>query len=171
MRRLVILVWLTLVWVTLWGAATWANLISGVLVASIVVVTMPPRDSPTSVGFRPLAAFRLFVVFSWELIRASALLAWEVVTPKMRVSAAVISVQLVSSLAGSMTTVANLVSLTPGTVTLDVDQESRTLFIHVLHLRSVEEARRSVLRLERLVVDAFPPRTPEANSPAARGGL
>ena len=167
MKRLVSLAWLTLVWVTLWGSVTWANLLGGAVVALAVVYLVPSRDSTTSVGFRPLAALWLLVYFSWELVKASALLAWEVITPRMRVSAAVISVRLTSGLPGSITTVANLVSLTPGTVTLEVDEQARTLFIHVLHLQTVAKARHSVLKLESLVLDAFPPRFPEADLVAA----
>lgn len=164
MKRQVSLVWLTVVWVTLWESATWANLLGGAVVALAVVALVPPRESTTTVGFRPWPAVRLLFYFSWELIEASALLAWEVITPRMRVSAAVISVQLRSGLPGSMTAVANLVSLTPGTVTLEVDERSRTLFIHVLHLRTVETARQSVLKLEALVIDAFPPRYSAADA-------
>ena len=170
MKRMVSLVWLTLVWVTLWEASTWANVLGGLLVASAVVYLVPPRDSTTTVGFRPVAALWLLVYFSWELIKASALLAWEVITPRMRVSAAVISVQLRSGLPGSMTTVANLVSLTPGTVTLEVDARARTLFIHVLHLSTVEKARHSVLKLEELVLKAYPPRAPKTDIVAAQEG-
>jgi multicomponent Na+:H+ antiporter subunit E len=169
-KRFLSLAWLTLVWVTLWETATWANLLGGLLVASVVVYLLPPRDSTTTTGFRPLAAVRLAAHFLWELVKASAFLAWEVVTPRMRVNAAVISVQLTSGLAGTITTVANLVSLTPGTVTLDVDDRTRTLLIHILHLRTVEDARRSVLRFEQLVIDAFPPRRAEALANSTKEG-
>jgi len=166
MRRLVIVVWLVVVWVTLWEVASWANFLAGTLVAAAVVYLVPPHPS-RPVGFRPLPALRLLVYFLWELVEASAFMAWEVMTPRNRIGAAVVSVQLTSEMDGVVTAVANMVSLTPGTVTLDVDEDTRTIFVHVLHLKSVEETRRSVKRLEDLNLAAFPPRPIAASSEAA----
>lgn len=160
MRRLLTLVWLTAVWVTLWEALTWANVLSGALVAGAVVVLVPPRPTGQKSRLRPMATLLLVLVFVWELTKASALVAWEVITPRIRIEPAVVSVRLTSDVAGVITAVANMVSLTPGTITLDVDEGTRTLFIHVLHLRSIEATRGSVQRLERLVLDAFSLRAP-----------
>jgi hypothetical protein len=51
--------------------------------------------------------------------------------------------------------VANAVSLTPGTLTLDVDPDPPVLYVHVLHLRDVDRLRREVAPLELLVTQAF----------------
>lgn len=158
MRFLILMVWLTTVWVTLWESVTWANLFGGVIVSLVVITLLPPRSDRPEVGFRPIAALELFAYFVWELIVASAIVAWEVVTPRIGINAAVVSVRLTSDVPGIVTAVANMVSLTPGTVTLEIDDENSTLFIHVLHLKSVEVTRESILRLERLTLDAFPPR-------------
>lgn len=159
MRRGVILVWLMAVWVTLWESLSWANLAGGVLVALVVTWLLPPSDTEHHVGVRPVAAIRLLLYFLRELVEASSLIAWEVVTPRSRINAAVVSVQLETGVAGIITSVASMVSLTPGTVTLEVDEESSTLFIHVLHFKSLEETRASVRRLEELAVAALPLRS------------
>lgn len=157
-RRVVILVWLIAVWVTLWEALSWANFLGGVVVGLATLHLMPPRESIFEVGIRPWAALKLLIYFLWQLVEASALVAWEVITPLNRVNAAVVSVRLRSQLAGIITSVASMVSLTPGTVTLEVDEKNSTLFIHVLHLKSVEQTQESVRRLEELIVAAFPTR-------------
>ncbi|HUG32782.1 MAG TPA: Na+/H+ antiporter subunit E [Acidimicrobiia bacterium] len=150
------LIWLIAVWVTLWESLSWANLAGGVLVAVGVTWLLPPGETGHHVGVRPLAAIRLLLYFLWELVEASGLIAWEVVTPRSRINAAVVSVELETDVAGIVTSVANMVSLTPGTVTLEIDEENSTLFIHVLHFKSLEDTRASVRRLEELAVAAFP---------------
>jgi len=156
MRHVLIVVWLTVVWVTLWEVVSWANVLGGIVVAGTVVAMLPPHSGQSRGRFRPLATSRLITYFLWELIAASASMAWEVVTPRNRIRAAVVAVRLTSGVSGVLTAVANMVSLTPGTVTLEIDEDSRTVFIHVLHLKSLEETRRSVQRLEALTLAAFP---------------
>lgn len=158
MRGLVLLVWMTAVWVTLWESVTWANLLGGMVVAGLILYMIPPVTPVPGVGFRPVAAVKLLVYFLKELVVASAVVAWEVATPGSGINTAVVSVSLTSQMAGVITAAASMVSLTPGTITLEVDEETSTLFIHVLHLRSPEETRESVRRLERLILEAFPPR-------------
>ena len=158
MRRFVIFVWLALVWVTLWEALTWANVAGGVLVAAAALYLLPLRERRSSVGLRPLAALKLLVYFLWELVVASSEVVWEIITPKDHTNAAVVSVHTRSPVPGHVTAVANMVSLTPGTLSLDIDEDSRTIYIHVLHLNSFEETRASVRKLEDLTLAAFPPR-------------
>lgn len=170
MRGLVLLFWMTAVWVTLWESVTWANLLGGMVVAGLVLYLIPPASPVPGVAFRPFAAVKLLFYFLRELIVASVIVAWEVATPGSGINTAVVSVRLTSRVAGVITAVASMVSLTPGTVTLEVDEENSTLFIHVLHLRSIEETRESVRRLERLTLEAFPPRPDAlAGSDGGRG--
>ncbi len=158
MRRVAIVAWLTVVWVTLWEALTWANVAGGLAVAIAALYLLPPRETRTSVGFRPLAAARLLLYFLWELIVASSQVIWEIITPQDHTRPAVVSVHTRSTVPGHITAVANMVSLTPGTLSLEIDHDTRTIYIHVLHLDSVEETRAAVSKLETLTLAAFPPR-------------
>lgn len=158
MRRIAIVVWLALVWVTLWEAVTWANVAGGLVVAVGVLFLLPPREVKASVGFRPLAAAKLLVYFLWELFVASWQVLWEIITPEDHTRPAVVAVQTRSTVAGHITAVANMISLTPGTLSLEIDHDTRTIYIHVLHLDSFEETQDAVSNLETLTLAAFPPR-------------
>lgn len=158
MRRTITLVWLTVVWVTLWEDTSWANVIGGVIVASAVMLLVRFRDTSPGLGLRPFHAIRLLVYFIWELIKASLFLSWEVITPPTWVNPGIVLVPLTSREPGIIVSVANMVSLVPGTLTLEVDEETPALYIHVLHLKSREDTRESVRTLERLTLAAFPPR-------------
>ena len=160
------LAWLTAVWVMLWESLSWANLIGGLLVATVVMGSVPSHKLETGVGFRPVAALRLLVYFLWKLIEASARLTWEIFTPRNNINAAVVCVPLRSRVPGIVTAVANMVSLTPGSVTIDIDTDEMILYIHVLHLTTIEEERESVRYLETLTLAAFPPTEPAGRVPA-----
>lgn len=158
MRHVAIIAWLAVVWVTLWEALTWANVAGGLVVAVVALYLLPPREVRTSVGFRPLAAAKLLLYFLWELLVASLQVVWEIITPQDRTRPAVVSVQTRSTVPGHITAVANMVSLTPGTLSLEIDHDTRTIYIHVLHLDSFEATRAVVSKLETLTLAAFPPR-------------
>jgi multicomponent Na+:H+ antiporter subunit E len=166
-RRLAAVAWLTTVWMALWADLSWANLAGGVVVAFGVSGLVPPRHPVgPALGFRPLKALWLLVYFAGQLVQSSAQVAWEVLTPSSRIEPAVVSVELTTSAPAIATLVANLVSLTPGTLTLEIDEETSILYIHVLHLKSFESTRDLVLSFERLALKAFP----ERRRPAEAGG-
>lgn len=149
--------WLTAVWCALWGEVSAANIAGGLLVATGVVATFPtagPRGGGLVV--RPLAALHFLGHFAWKLVEANAVVAWEVVTPNNdSVREAVVTVELAGASDAVVTLLANAISLTPGTLTLEVRRDPTMLLVHVLHLRSIERTRADVRRLEVLALRAF----------------
>lgn len=151
-----ILLWSVLVWVALWSELSVANVIWGLVVGAVLCVLVPPRAAPRQVTVRPLALLRFIGYFLVELVKASTLVAWEVVTPGSRIHEGIVAAQLRTRSPGVVTLIANAISLTPGTLTLEVHDDPPTLYIHVLHLRTVEEVREDIRRLEDLAIAAFP---------------
>ncbi|HUP76895.1 MAG TPA: Na+/H+ antiporter subunit E [Acidimicrobiales bacterium] len=152
--RVLMVAWLAFVWVALWGEPSAANAVAGILVGLALITVFPPSRQMSPV-VRPLAFAHFAAVFAWRLVVASAVVAWEVLTPRNRIREGIIAVQLTSAPELVMTIVANSVSLTPGTLTLDIDRSTNTMYMHVLHLREIEAARRDVHELERLAILAF----------------
>lgn len=155
-KRALLVTWLTAVWVALWGELNWANLLGGLVVALVVMVLVPAQPQNAPYRFRPLAGLKLLAYFSWKLVEASLFLTWEVVTPTNRVNAAVVMVPMRTRSPALLTFVGSLVSLIPGTVTIEADAQAGALQVHILHLGTVEEFRAEIGRLERLALDAFP---------------
>ena len=158
--RPVLVGWLVVVWVALWGDLTFANLASGVLVAVLLTVFLPAtgdRGRTTQEGARihPLAALHFAGWFAWKLVEANVVVAWEVLTPRNRINEGVVAVPLHGVSDGLTTLVASCVSLTPGTLVLDLDRDPLVLYVHVLHLRTMEEVRAEVQTLEHLAIRAF----------------
>jgi multicomponent Na+:H+ antiporter subunit E len=155
MRRLVVVTWLTAVWVVLWEGVSAANVLSGLAVAGLLVTVFPVRRASGRVRLRPLAALRFAGYFAVKLVEANAIVAWEVLTPRNRISEGIVAIPLPPGPDGLVALVADAVSLTPGTVTVEVRGRPRVLYVHVLHLESAETTRREVLRLDRLARAAF----------------
>lgn len=154
-RSLLAAVALTVFWVALWESVSWANIIGGVAAAAFALWLAPAGPAQGHFVLRPLPALRLTFYFLWKLIEASIIVAWEVVTPRNRINEAIVAVPLRCRERLMITLLANAVSLTPGTVTLEATETPPTLYIHVLHLKTVEAVRQDVRRLEDLAIAAL----------------
>lgn len=166
--RLPLALWLVIVWVALWGELTVANVVGGIVVAALALSLFPSAGPRAGITIRPLHALRFMAYFLYKLIEANAVVAWEVLTPNNEsVREAVVAVRVAGASDAVVTILANAISLTPGTLTLDVRRDpppleqakpvadDGVLFVHVLHLRSIEATRADVHRLETLVLRAF----------------
>lgn len=154
--RLGLLAWLTAVWVGLWGTVTWANVLGGLAVAAVLLLALPVTDIPDRQVLRPLALVRFVGYFAVDLIRASLQVALLVVRPRRALRQAVIAVPVRGASDQLLTLLANAISLTPGTLTLEVDRPRSTLYVHVLDVGSradgVDRLRSDILKLERLAI-------------------
>lgn len=156
LRRLPFLAWLVLVWMVLWGDLSLANLLSGVAVAALVLVAFPHAGPGPAGTLRPLHFLRFFGYFLYKLVEANLIVAWEVVTPSNEgIREGIVAVPVTGASDAVITVVANAISLTPGTLTLEVSRDPAVLYVHVLHLRDIETVRRDVYRLETLALQAL----------------
>lgn len=154
--RLVTIAWLTVVWTALWGSATPANIVGGVLIALVVVLLFPASAAtPAAPVFRPLAVAYFAGWFVVKLVEANLVMVREVLTPTDYSNPGVVAVPISRCSSAIATLIANAISLTPGTLTLDVRGDPKVLYIHVMHLDDPEEVRRRVHRLEALAIRAF----------------
>jgi multicomponent Na+:H+ antiporter subunit E len=153
--------WLVTVWVALAGDLTLGNVLAGVIVAAALQAAFPTLAVRAPDHFRPLAFIRFVGYFLYKLVEANVLVAWEVVTPRNRPNQGIVAVPVHGADDLLLTTLANTISLTPGTLTLEVRRDPPTLYVHVMHIRTVEQTRREVLRLEELMLDAFAPHLAE----------
>ena len=155
-----LMAWLVILWVALWGDLTLGNVVGGVIVAIVVIgVSRSAGSSPTQrIAFRPIAVVVYFVSFFAALVQSTAVVVREVLTPGSQVDRAIVAIPMHTTSRGIITLVANSITLTPGTATIDEHEEpdgSVTLYIHVLHVHELDHMRTSLSRIERRAVRAF----------------
>ncbi len=151
------IVFLTSIWVLLWGALSVANVLSGVAVSSLLLVLYPdPRvQRPHEGRPRPIAVAHLAAHIVAQLVVSNAFVFREIVTRGSRIRAGVVACQLRTRSERTITFLANVLSLSPGTMPVEVQTDPAIIYIHVLHLRDPVDARRKVAKLEQLAVRAF----------------
>jgi multicomponent Na+:H+ antiporter subunit E len=146
---------LIVTWIALWGELSVANLLSGVVVAFLIMFLFP---SITDAHHRvhPVGAVKFVALLLRDLVTSS----WTVVitvlrpTPE-RLTTKVVAVQLATTSALIASLVANSLTLTPGTMTVGIDEETFTLKVHILgeidEVEFIQQVRALEQRLSRAV--------------------
>lgn len=149
---------LILVWVLLWGELNVFNVLGGALVAVSVLLffPLPPVEQPVRV--RPVGLVRLTTKFLFDVVVASIQVATTALRFGYQPINALIAVPLRARSDLFLTFTAELVSLVPGSLLIEVDQERNVIFLHIFDVHDdadVEEARAAALAQERRVVEAL----------------
>lgn len=144
--------WLTAVWVVLWNSTTPATLLTGVVVAFAVTLSARAADAHrVDHRVRPIRLARYVLYMLVALGRSNIALAREVLTPTDYTSPGVIVVSLPPSSELVLSVLANSISLTPGTLTLEVRRRPDAIVVHVLHLSDIDSVRDEIATLHRMI--------------------
>ncbi|HEX2276671.1 MAG TPA: Na+/H+ antiporter subunit E [Candidatus Tectomicrobia bacterium] len=135
---------LALTWAALQGDLNVTNLVIGFLVSAAVIYVFrqmffEPRYF-TKIGL----GIKLVLVFFKELIKANLSVLKVVISPRLRVRSGVIAVPTELRNDVALTLLANMITLTPGTLTLDISPDRRYLFVHTLNLDDPEDVKREI---------------------------
>jgi len=144
---------LALAWVALTGSFSAGNLLAGFLFGYGILALMQ-RQIPALKGYsQRVPRFVRFVgFFLKELAVANVRVAFDVATPVWYMKPGVIGMPLEAKTNLEITLVANFISLTPGTLSLDVSDDRKVLYIHAMFMADEEELRESLRELERRIL-------------------
>ena len=105
---------------------------------------------------RPFRIVRLFLVFVREFALSVFRVARLVLSPSMAFTPCAFRFPLALTSDFQITLLANLITLTPGTLTVDVTEDRAALIIHAIDCPDPEAARREISEgFERLIREAF----------------
>ncbi|WBM81087.1 Na+/H+ antiporter subunit E [Cryobacterium breve] len=152
---------LVLLWMLLWGSFSWLNLVTGALLASLVSIVFYLPAVQLSGRLDPARTVVFLLRLLGDIVRASVQVAWLALKP-LRTTAgpqsAIIAVPLRTRSDLILTWTAVATSIVPGSIVIDTDRVSSTLYLHVLGVRThaqIDLFRASVLATERRIVGAF----------------
>jgi multicomponent K+:H+ antiporter subunit E len=88
---------------------------------------------------RPGALLRFLPVFTWDVLVANVKVAWLIVNVARKLEPRWIVIPLDLTDPYAITTLANVISLTPGTVSAEVGPDRKTLLVHCLDVEDEEK--------------------------------
>ena len=156
--RIWILVWLMLVWTMLWGNFSVANTVTGLLVALVITVLLPMPRLPVEGRLHVGSMIRLACTVAYYMVLSSLQVAWLAIRPGAPPLSAVLRAQLSVKSDLVMALLLNTLTIIPGSVVLEIDQERRLAYVHVLDVgspKAVATFYAQLRQLERLFIAAF----------------
>ncbi|MEO0359158.1 MAG: Na+/H+ antiporter subunit E [Pseudomonadota bacterium] len=147
---------LATIWAIFFGGFSWLTMTSGGLVGYGVLWLLQPLTGTQSSYFKKVWYWlKLVVLFHYELIVSSFEVIWDIVTPTHRANPAFIDMPLDAKSDLGILLVTNLISLTPGTLCIDVSADRKTLKIHAMFAEDPDQVVRTLKTgMERWVIDA-----------------
>lgn len=134
MKNLLLTLLLSLIWAAVQGAFTVGNLFVGFVLGYAVLLVMQPLIGEAGYDARLWYQVMLIGVFLRELVLSSVRVAWEALTPGYGMEAGIICVPLDVQSDLGITLFANLISLTPGTLSLEVAEDRKCLYVHSMYI-------------------------------------
>ena len=139
-QELPLLVWLVIVWAALWQNFSPGNLLFGALIAVLVarLFYLPPVE--LGGRFNLLRAIPFGLHFLTRVVAASFQVLFLAVAQGPKVISAVVAVPLRSHSDLLVTATGHVTALIPGSLVVEVDRSTSTLYIHGINVRNAEDA-------------------------------
>lgn len=138
-RRILMNFLLAMAWVALTGEFNFANFIFGYVLSFIIMLltSRTPESQKYYTRIPKVIAFIFF--FLYELLKANLHVAYDVITPTFYMRPGIIAVPLSAKTDLEITVLANLISLTPGTLSLDISDDREVLYVHAMFIKDKNE--------------------------------
>jgi multicomponent Na+:H+ antiporter subunit E len=138
------------------GQLNLSGFISGFVVGYAALWLTKPLYGKTRYFERLAGVLRLIGFFGKELLVSNLRVLWDVLTPRHISRPGIIGLPLDARTDMEIMLVANLISLTPGTLSLDLSEDRRVLYVHVMFLDDIEKAKQQIKQgLERRVLEVI----------------
>lgn len=129
---------LTLVWAALTGKFDYGNFIFG-FILSYAVLWVITRGTERAKYFSRVPRILAFIgFFIKELIKANIQVAYDVITPRNHMKPAIVGIPLDAATELEITLLANFITLTPGTLSMDVSDDKKTIYVHAMYVEDKE---------------------------------
>lgn len=130
----------TLLWLLLTQNTSFLNGVLGFLLGAVVVTIGARAAGKAAYLGRLFNLIRFTGYFLYILVKANLDVAWEIVTPNLGMKPRMIRYDVRGLSELQVTVLANAITLTPGTLSSDVDDAGEFLYIHAMYAEKREDA-------------------------------
>lgn len=135
---------LAFVWAFSMGELSLGQLVVGFALGYFVLYAT--RNLVGSAGYckHVVMFFRFFGFFLHQLVKTNLRVAYEVLTPTHYMRPGILALPLDAKTDREIMLLANLISLTPGTLSLEVSPDRKFLFVHSMYIDDIEQEKQNL---------------------------
>jgi multicomponent Na+:H+ antiporter subunit E len=134
---------LSILWAALLGSYDLLTLLSGFFIGlGLFALTLRKPTAPYRQ--RVIAVLRFAIFYLGEILKSNLRIALDVARPRPDIQPGVVAVNAEALSERATVLVANLITMTPGTLSLDVSGDGHWIYVHCLYLQDPEAARQSM---------------------------
>ncbi len=146
-----LLIWLGLCW-----PVDWQHLTVGIFVAAFVSFMTGDLFVKRPYVFKHVSRYLWFLLylpfFIWECLKANIDVAYRVIHPNRPIKPGIVKVKTFLKSDTALTFLANSITLTPGTLSVDIDEDKGCLYIHWINVKDQD-----IEKASKLIVQRFEP--------------
>ncbi|MTH55520.1 Na+/H+ antiporter subunit E [Bacillus mangrovi] len=137
-------VFIAFMWMFLQNSYTLSVFAAGFLFGLLIIFIMRRSFSSRFYFLNVLAVFTLFTIFIKELILANLSVLKVILSPVFSHTPGIFAYETELKKDWEITMLSNLITLTPGTLVVDISDDKKTLYIHAMDINDAEEARKEI---------------------------
>lgn len=160
--RIMVFILSFLVWLALTGKLDLQHVIVGLLVSALVSLSaghlLVTTVKKNSLFKRCIYGVGYLFIFVWEMIKANVHVAYIVLHPKLPINPGIVRIRTRLKKDTSLTILSNSITLTPGTLTVDISPRAGYLYIHHIDVKSEDTGENTRLigaRFEPILTEVF----------------
>lgn len=131
---------LSFIWVALTGAVSYSGFVFGFILGFFVlwIMNRTSESEDRRYFYRLPKIFSFVFYFLFQVLKANVQVAYDVITPRYFFRPGVVRYPMNADSDFEINVLSTLISLTPGTLILDVSEDRKALYIHVMYLNDPE---------------------------------
>lgn len=130
---------LSFIWVALTGSMYYTNFLFGFMLGFFILWIMNKNEADQRYFYRVPKTIGFLFFFLYEMIVANIQVAYDVITPKYFFVPGIIKYPLSAKTDLEINLLSTVISMTPGTLILDISDDKKALFIHVMYLKDKDK--------------------------------
>ncbi len=132
---------LAFAWILLSGNLEVLNFLQGFIIGYIILYVFRNAIGAKKYFDRIPAIISFIMFFLKELMKANLIVAYDILTPQDHMNPGIIELELDAETDSEITLLANIITLTPGTLSIDLSEDRKKLYVHAMYIQDIEKTK------------------------------
>jgi len=160
--RLFVFIFSFFTWLALTNVRDIEEVVAGLIVAALVTIVagkfLITSEKSGHIIRRIFSAIKYLIKFFWEMMKANLHVAFIVIHPYLPIKPGIVKIKTKLTKDSAITVLTNSITLTPGTLTVDLNPEKKELYIHWIDVLSTDVEKNTKTiggKFEKLLTEVF----------------